>query len=242
MYRLVSRLSHNYPSSTMKIQLTISALLFVSCAFGQSLKTVKAKSRYLLEQYEVRADNDTLRAGSYRKYLRDGNVLLEAGTYADNHRTGIWTFYDDKGKPELVYDYSASKVLENHRGATVDSLGVIQLAGKATVVRLTPPPTLLASMYQVSAILLRESRFPVHLMQAGLRELSYKVAATVSPTGTSYRVIASNPDKKLAQAAREWVALAFEGVQWLPGSYEGQPTTAMYMLPEIVLVGSSVIR
>ncbi len=225
----------------MKILLTISALLLVSCAFGQSLKTVKAKSRYLLEQYEVRADNDTLRTGSYRKYLRDGNVLLEEGTYADNKRTGVWTFYDDKGKPELVYDYSASKVLENHR-VTADSLGVVQQDGKATVVRLTPPPILLASTYQISAILVRESRFPVHLMQAGLRELSYKVAATVSPTGTHYRIVASNPDKKFTQDAQKWTALAFKDTQWLPGSYDGQAATAMYLLPEIVLVGSAVIR
>lgn len=225
----------------MKIRLTISALLLVSCAFGQSLKTVKSKSRYLLEQYEVRADNDTLRAGKYRKYLRDGNVLLEEGAYADNKRTGVWTFYDNKGAPELIYNYSTGQVVENRR-FTADSLGVIQQDGRATVVRLTPPPTLLASTYQVSAILIRESRFPVHLMQAGLRELSYKVAATVSPTGTYYRIIASNPDKKLVQDAQQWVALAFKGAQWLPGSYEGQPTTAMYMLPEIVLVGSSVIR
>ncbi len=225
----------------MKLCLTISALLLVSCAFGQSLKPVKSKSRYLLEQYEVRADNDTLRVGNYRKYLRDGNVLLEEGAYADNKRTGAWTFYDNKGAPELIYNYSTGQVVENHR-LTADSLGVVQQDGKATVVRLTPPPILLASMYQVSAILLRESRFPVHLMQAGLRELSYKIAATVSPSGTHYRVIASNPDKKFTQDAQKWTALAFEGAQWLPGSYDGQPTTAMYMLPEIVLVGSSVIR
>ena len=82
----------------------------------------------------------------------------------------------------------------------------------------------------------------MHLMQAGLRELSYKIAATVSPSGTHYRVIASNSDKKFTQDAKKWTALAFKDTQWVPGSYAGQPTTIMYMLPEIVLVGSSVIR
>lgn len=225
----------------MKLYVTILTVFLSTIAFGQSLKTVKTKSRYLVEHYEVRVDNDTLRDGDYRKYFREGNVLLEEGEYANNRRTGVWTFYDAKRQPELVYNYSTRQVLTNNRTA-IDSMGVIQQAGREEAVRLTPPPTYLASTYQIMGILLRESRLPVHLQRAGIAQLSYQIAATVSPAGAHYRVIPSHPDKAFRQNAQQATLLAFQDVQWLPASYEGQPVTAIYLLPAVMLQGFSVVR
>lgn len=224
----------------MKLFLTTIALCCCTLTVAQSLKTVKVKGKYLLEQYEVRTDNDTLRDGTYRNYLRDGNVLLEEGRYANNRRTGVWTFYDRNGQPELIYNYSTDQVLTNNR-TTADTMGIIQQDGKGTVVRLTPPPTYLASSHQIFTILTRESRVPMHLTRTGLTEFSYRIAATVSPSGTHYRIIASHPDKMFRQQAQQWTALAFKNVQWLPGSYAGQPVTALYLLSPVTLHLSAVI-
>jgi hypothetical protein len=227
----------------MKLLLTIIAVCCFTFAVGQSLKTVKVKSKYLLEQYEVRADNDTLRDGTYRKYLRDGNTLLEEGAYANNRRTGAWTFYDRTGQPDLIYNYSTAQVITNNRTTAIaDTMGIIQREGKGTTVRLTPPPIYLASTHQISAILMRESRPPIHLQRAGVTELSYQIAATISPVGAHYRVITSHPDKEFRQNAQQWAALAFKDVQWLAGSYEGQPVTAIYLLPAITLHVSAVVH
>ncbi|QJD80965.1 toxin-antitoxin system YwqK family antitoxin [Spirosoma rhododendri] len=227
----------------MKLLLTIIAVCCFTFAHGQSLKTVKVKSKYLLEQYEVRADNDTLRDGTYRKYLRDGDVLLEEGSYANSRRIGTWTFYNRTGQPELIYNYSTAQVITNNRTtATADTMGIIQLEGKGTTVRLTPPPIYLASTHQISAILSRESRPPMHLHREGITELSYQIAATVSPVGARYRIIASHPDREFRQNAQQWAALAFKDVQWLPGSYEGQPVTAIYLLPAITMHLWAVVR
>ena len=226
----------------MKSVYFLLCVLYTSLAFSQPpLKTVKVKSRYLVEQYEVLELNDTLRAGSYRKYFREGNLPLEEGQYDNNQRTGVWTFYDEKGKPELVYDYSAKKVLTYNR-TMLDSLGVIQLAGKSTVVRLDPPPVYLASSYQISGILVRESRFPIHLHKAGMSQLSYQIMATVSPAGAHYRVLPSHSDKEFYKNAREWALLAFKDVTWLPGVYEGKEVTAIYTLPAILIQTHAQIR
>lgn len=216
--------------------------LYASLAFSQpARKMVKTKSRYLVEQYEVLTTNDTLRTGSYRKYFREGNLLLEEGQYDNNQRTGVWTFYDEKGRSELVYDYSTHTLRANNR-TMFDSLGVIQVDGKSIVVRLDPPPVFLASSYQISGILMRESRLPIHLHKAGISELSYQIMAIVSPAGAHYRVLPSQPDKDFSKNAREWALLAFENVKWLPGVYEGKEVTAIYTLPAIMIRTHTEIR
>lgn len=222
---------------------TLLIFFFISSsAFGQlPRKTVKSKSRYLVEQYEVLASNDTLRTGTYRRYFREGNVLLEEGQYDNNRRTGIWTFYDGKGKPELVYDYSEKRVLTNNR-TTLDSMGIVEQEGKSVAVRLNPPPLYLASSYQVMGVLVRESRLPVHLQRAGVSQLSYQVVVTVSPAGAHYRIIPSHPDKDFFQNARQSALLAFKDVQWLPGSYQGQEVTTIYALPVVSLHGFTTVQ
>lgn len=226
----------------MKLCSALVLLLLPSLVFSQApRKTVKSKTRYLLEQYEVLSTNDTIRSGSYRKYFRDGAILLEEGQYDNNRRVGSWTFYNSKGGSELVYDYSANKILTNNRTG-IDSMGTIQIEGKNTLVRLDPPPTYLASSHQVSGILVRESRLPVHLQRAGTSQLAYQVVATVSQAGVHYRVIPSHSDKVFYQNAQQATALAFKNVQWLPGVYQDQEVTAIYMLPTIYLQGFAVIR
>lgn len=226
----------------MRISILLICLLFSSLAFSQPLrKTVKSKSRYLLEQYEVLTTNDTLREGSYRRYFRDGTILLEEGQYDNNQRTGVWTFYDGKGQPELIYDYSANKVLTNNR-TTLDSMGIIQQEGKNVVVRLKPAPTCLVSTYQIMSILLRESRLPIHLQRTGVSQLSYQIVATVSPVGVHYRIVPSHNDKEFYQNTQQSALLALKDVKWLPGVYQGKEVTAIYTLPAVILQGFSVVR
>jgi hypothetical protein len=218
-------------------------LLFASTfAFSQpAVKPVKVKSRYLIEQYEVLTANDTVRHGTYRRFFREGNVLLEEGQYADNKRTGVWTFFDGKGQPELVYNYSTKEVLSNNR-TNLDSMGVILQDGQMTGVRLTPPPIYLASQYQIGGILVRESRLPAHLQRAGTSELSYQIAATVSPVGVNYRIVTSSKDKDFNKTTRQAALLAFKDIKWVPGQYQGQEVTAVFLLPPIELRGFAVVR
>ena len=226
----------------MRAYFCLICLVVSSLAFSQPpRKVVKTKSRYLVEQYEVLSAGDTVRVGTYRRYFRDDKALLEEGQYADNKRTGVWTFYDGKGKPELVYDYSNNKVLANNN-TTFDSVGVIHQDGEDIGVVLQPPPICLVSSYQIIGILARESRFPIGLQRSGVTQLSYRVAATVSPMGAHYRVIPSVNDNEFSKNAKQAVLMAFDGVRWLPGQYKGQAVTAVYLLPAVMLRAFSVMR
>ncbi|WP_147368018.1 hypothetical protein [Fibrisoma montanum] len=222
----------------MKHVLLLTILLLAAPGFAQSLKTVKEKSRYLTEEYSVLADNKAVRSGPYKKYFREGNVLLEEGQYENNQRVGQWKFFAN-GKEELVYDYTTQKVMVNAR-KNLSSAGLIQQADSLTAVELEQPPLYLASSQQVEGILVRESRLPFNLMKAGTMEVSFRIAATVSPSGAHYRIIPSVQDKEFTTLSRGAVQLALNEVEWVPAVYQGQSVTCIYTLEPITLHGVAV--
>lgn len=223
-------------------RLLILLLLLPLFSEAQTLKSVKNRSKYLLEQYEVLAENDTIRAGSYKKMRIDTRELLEEGRYEANRRTGAWTFYNSKGTPELVYDYSTAQVITINRPRTKASLAQIQQGDTLAQVYLDVAPIYLASSVQIYSIIGREVRIPVQLQRIGIQEVSFKPVASVSPVGTSYRAITSHPDPEFKKSAREAMAMAFKGVEWLPAVYEGKPITSTYTFEDVVLTGYTVTR
>lgn len=209
---------------------------------AQTLKMVKKRSKYLLEQFEVLADNDTMRAGSFKKMFIDTKKLLEEGRYEANRRVGPWTFYNHKGEAELVYDYTARQVVTLNRPHKLATLAQVQQGDTLASIYLDAAPIYLASTAQIYAIMGREVRFPAQLQRSGVTGLSFKAVATVSPMGASYRIIASNPDAEFKRSARDAMNMAFRGVDWLPLLYERKPVAAIFQFEDVVLTGFSVVQ
>ena len=209
---------------------------------AQTLKTVKKRSKYLLEQFDVLADNDTMRAGGYKKMFLNTKQVLEEGRYEANQRVGTWTFYDANGQPDLMYDYTTKQVVTLNRPQKLASLAQIQQGDTLANVYLDAAPVYLASTALIYATMGREARFPANLQRSGLTELSFKAVATISPRGTSYRIVASNPDAEFKKSARDAMNLAFRDVEWVPVMYQGKPVTTVFQFEDIVLTGFSVVR
>ncbi len=209
---------------------------------AQTLKTVKKRSKYLLEQFEVLAANDTMRAGTYKKMFIDTKQLLEEGRYEASHRVGPWTFYNQKGEVELVYDYTAKQVITANRPRKLATLAQVQQGDTVASVYLDAAPIYLASTAQIYAIMGQEVRFPARLQRSEPTQLSFKVVATISPAVTSYRIIASNPDSEFKKSARDAMAMAFRGVDWVSVVYEGKPVPTVFQFDDVVLTGFSVER
>ena len=217
-------------------------LLLPLLSEAQALKAVKKRSKYLLEQFEVLADNDTMRAGSYKKMWIDTKQVLEEGRYEANHRVGIWTFYGQQGQPELQYDYSAKKVISTTRSQDIASLAQIPQGDTLAQVHLAISPVYLASSYQIFRILAMGTLFPAELQRAGISELRFKIVAFVSEVGPYYRTTASNPDKQFAASYKQAMHMALDGVEWLPAQYQGRPVTATYTFNEVVLMAMGVSK
>jgi hypothetical protein len=209
---------------------------------AQAYKTKKKRSTYLFEEFQVRADNDTVREGTYRKSLLTNKALLEEGQYEANRRVGVWTFYGHTNQPELIYNYNTQQVISLTRTQRGHSVATIREGDSLVNVTLEDGPIYLASSQQVYGIMAQTVRFPPDLQRAGHTELTMKVLATVAPAGTFYRPICSVQDKAFLQTSKEAVTKAFNGVEWIPARYQQQPVTATYLFDEVVLIGYSVAR
>lgn len=219
------------------VYLLTLCLLMPTLLLAQPHKMVKKRSMHLLEQFEVLADNDTVRDGTYQKRSMQERKLLEEGQYKANKRVGVWTFYNTSEQPELVYDYDTQQVKSNYRISSASSVAQIQEGDNMVEMVLDDGPVYLASSAQVYGIIGRTVRLPANLQRTGVNFVSFKVLATVSANGTRYRVIASNQDKALLKSCREAVDLAFKNVDWIPARYRDQPVTATYLFADVTLQG-----
>lgn len=91
-------------------------LLFVCFLFCLtdcfSQETVEKKNRInddVIEKFQVLKDNKDVRNGSYQAFYRR-RVPVAQGTYTNNKKTGMWRFYDPKGKLMQVYDYDSKTI------------------------------------------------------------------------------------------------------------------------------------
>jgi len=84
--------------------LIISLVLSTCCCFAQ--ETVERNRKLtpeVTEKYHVlKSDYNTLQ-GTYAAYLK--KVLVAAGNYNKNIKTGTWTFFDAKGKVSQRFNY-----------------------------------------------------------------------------------------------------------------------------------------
>ncbi|MEZ0612478.1 hypothetical protein ACAW74_28480 [Fibrella sp. WM1] len=222
--------------------LLLFCLITPALLLAQPHKTVKKRSTHLSEQFDVLADNDTVRDGTYEKRSMHNRKLLETGQYKANKRVGVWTFYGSDEQPELIYDYDARQVKSNTRIPSASSVAQVQEGDSIVTMVLDNGPVYLASSPQIYGIIARTVRLPINLQRAGVNFLSFKVLATVSISGARYRVIASNQDKEFLKSCREAVDLALKDVDWAPARYRDQPVTATYLFEEVVLQGYVVAQ
>ncbi|XWW46053.1 hypothetical protein JYG30_00915 [Fibrella sp. USSR17] len=209
--------------------------LLPALAGAQATKMIKKGSPYFREQFEVLADDRSVREGVYKKFSLERNSLLEEGQYAANQRVGVWTFYDGNGNPELEYDYSLKKVNSMNRKHFAESVAQVMVGDSVRQIFLDRGPVYLASSVQVYSTMAREARIPAHLARSGQQMFSFKVLATVSASGAVYRVLPSNPDAEFIKTSKQAARLAFEGVEWVPAVHEQTPITATYLFSDILL-------
>ncbi|HTD40617.1 MAG TPA: hypothetical protein VK671_08355 [Mucilaginibacter sp.] len=88
-----------------KILPFIFSLLYFTNCFAQEIIEKKNKlNDNVTEKFQVLKDNESIRNGSYQAIYRR-RVPIAQGNYTNGKKTGMWRFYDPKGKLMQVYDY-----------------------------------------------------------------------------------------------------------------------------------------
>lgn len=96
---------------TVRKLLTCISLLITSyCCFAQ--ETVERNRKLtpeVTEKYNVLKSDYNVRQGIYAAYLK--KILIAAGSYNKNTKTGTWTFFDAKGKVIQRFNYDKLSVI-----------------------------------------------------------------------------------------------------------------------------------
>ena len=86
----------------------------ISSAFAQTTfrkKVIHKTLNVLVEEYDTKDSASTFKTGYYARYNTKYGTPSKVGSYADNQRSGIWTFYTDSMKTYFKYNYATGLIL-----------------------------------------------------------------------------------------------------------------------------------
>jgi hypothetical protein len=96
------------------LPLTLSFCLILTIADAQSLyrkKVYHKVTKYLVEEFDTQDSTTTTKLGYYARYNPKNGKMTKVGSFKDNVRTGVWTFYDDSVKINFRYNYTTGLVM-----------------------------------------------------------------------------------------------------------------------------------
>ncbi len=87
----------------------IAANIFAQTPFRK--KVYHKVTSYLVEEYDTKDSLSSMKVGYYARYNPKSGKMTKNGSYKDNIRSGIWTFYNDSLKVSYKYNYTTGMLL-----------------------------------------------------------------------------------------------------------------------------------
>jgi TonB family protein len=216
----------------MKLPLLLSALIFSTNLFAQSVKITNDKTdKGIKERFYVLKSDNSIKDGPYAAYSLHGGHLLCEGFYKNNNRDSVWNGYDYNGQVEVKYDYTHKKLLLFNPPKSVKSIEKYNLINgpDTTKVTLDQPPIFVDGGSKMLQLYIANIRYPAKAKENNIQG-KVIIAFTIDAHGniSNYRVkkpIGGGCDEEALR-----VVQLIEG-DWLPGIFNEKPVTVEYELP-----------
>ena len=215
---------------------------YITNCFGQD--TVERKNRLsntVIERFHVLKSNPEIRQGPYAAYL-NRRILIAAGHYKDNKKTGTWYFFDSKGK--LVERYSYDKktfgyespldAADNLRYLFDDSLK----KGDRLIV-----PVKIGGIYFGYLPYVNLFHLPFDSDDVDTYDFAADIELLISPLGrlADYKVRVVSEDYEYDQTFRLDVKLfSEEDRTFVPATFNGQPALSRILIKCVVTPGGGL--
>lgn len=213
----------------------ISLLLCLVCSFmtyAQGTKTKKVNKKYYTEYFTM-VKKTSVKDG---RYFRLNNMTLDTlitGTYKNGERGGEWTFYDNKGKLYLQYNYDSKSVM--YLSDTIKAIDKFFIKTdsvfKFTVVDRAP--IYLSDADDVYRTLATNIVLPGIIAKQNIKGKSI-ASFEIDKEGNLVNIeIKQSLHPELDKMISETIGKLNEG--WLPAIKDGKPVVAGYVLVVNVL-------
>jgi TonB family protein len=152
---------------TINYDMRLISILILLCltatAFGQELKPTKKKSYEFLEEYYVLSSDKKVRHGQYKKFNKEGQLLIQ-GEYNNGNKAGVWNYYvSDK----LLHSYNYStKSLENH--SKQKYIGKAIIDGQEREIEFDSGPMYFGLLNELNIEFNKVSRYPEQAKRMGI--------------------------------------------------------------------------
>ncbi len=98
-----------------KITLILLTFCFIiTTANSQALyrkKIYHKVTKNLVEEFDTQDSTTVTKLGYYARYNANTGKMTKQGSFKENNRTGVWSFYDDSAKINFRYNYSTGMVM-----------------------------------------------------------------------------------------------------------------------------------
>lgn len=236
----------------MKILLILMLLPSLLLAQATKKMVVKDERTPYREVYEVLKKDKKVRHGAYQKfrnpevlvmrgyyksgkkdslwlqYQYDGKTKQAEGHYADDERSGVWTFYDHLGEIEQQYNFTSNELVYYKPNDASQKYRVFK-GNDTLLTKIDRPP-----LYIGGSVLQFEERsyqmsYPPLAREKGIEGKVY-IIFTIDSTGkaSNHKVIqgiGGGCDQEALKAAKSLPN------HWLPAILNGQAVTVEHTLP-----------
>lgn len=150
----------------------IASILFISFqSIAQTApyrkKVIHKVTNVLVEEYDLVDSASTVKNGYYARYYTDGKVR-KTGSFANNLRSGVWSFYDDNDKLVQRYNYTTGMGLF----VPPDTIATyyLKMAGVDTnfYSTLQSPPLFIGGIVELRDFIGQNLRYPTIAKQSGI--------------------------------------------------------------------------
>ncbi|WP_345213980.1 hypothetical protein [Mucilaginibacter gynuensis] len=214
-----------------KIYLACILLLCISTGFAQQTVEVKNKlGDNVTEKYSILKDStNEVRDGLYQ-CIYGKNIAFASGHYTRGKKTGLWHFFNKKGRLMQNYNYDIQKVL--YEAPTDSAKNVVYVVDKEFTEKDTvTKPIIVGGSYYGYLPYVRNFYLPQDIKGTYMGQFSVVIELLVSPGGrlADYKVHVTAPGyDKVAKMSLKNIS---EGDKiFIPAYYNGEAISSTVLL------------
>ncbi len=157
---------------------------YVSCSFAFTIDTTERRNRIndsVTERFFVLKDNKDFKQGPYQALFKR-RIIIARGNYANNRKTGIWSFFKPNGLHVQSFDYNKNELTFE---SPVDTLADVHylIDKKFTISDTVTRPVKTGGVYYGMLPYLAAFQLPFDTMGVNTDNFNAYVQLLVSPLG-----------------------------------------------------------
>ena len=202
----------------------------VYCAAQQKVEKKNRINDQVTEIFTALKDSDKVKDGPYEAFYKR-KTPIAMGNYTHGKKTGLWRFYDSKGKLMQIYNYDADSIRYEAREYLKSSNFLYTIDQQISDTDKVTKPIKIGGRYYGYLPYLGAYKVPFDPYIYGTEDCAASVQLLISPLGrlAEYKVrsLCSDYDRTITLDVK---LFKDEDRKFIPATYNGKPVVSTIMI------------